>query len=121
MKTPALTESTYIKIGQFATFEWDYVSLSVTPRNLNIQAYCSYKSETYTLATDHPSRETSFVWDTEAFQANATVHLLTTQYTLQVYDTEGNMSMVAQAGYLSPFSQKFYMYSPQAYTPWNGK
>lgn len=121
LKTPALTESTYIKIGQFATFEWNYVSLSVTPRKLNIQAYCSYNSETYTVATDHPSAETSYVWDTEAFQANATIPLLTAQYNLQIYDSEANMTVIAQAGYLAPFSQKFYMYSPQAYTPWSGK
>lgn len=121
LKTPAATDTTYIKIGQFATLEWDYVSLSVTPKNLNIQAYCSYNSETYTIATNHPSRETSFIWDTEEFQANATVPLLTTQYTLQVYDSTKNMSAVAAAGYLSPFSQKFFMYSPQAYTPMAGK
>ena len=117
MNTPATTDTTYVKIGQFATFEWEYVSLSVTPKSLNIQAYCSYNSETYTIATNHPSVESSFTWDTEEFQANATVPLLTSQYTLQIYDSTKNMSSVASAGYLSPYTQKFYMYSPQAYTP----
>lgn len=89
----------------------------MTPRKLNIQAYCSYNSETHTLTTDHPSTQTKYVWDTEEYQANATIPLLTSQYTLQVYDSTENMSVVASAGYLSPFSQSFYMYSPQAYTP----
>lgn len=117
LKTPGATESTYIKIGQLATFEWDYVSVSVTPRHLNIQAICSHNSETYTLATSHAARETQWVWDTEEFQANATVPLLTSKYTLQVYDSEQNMTVVAKAGYLAPFSQTFAMYSPKAPTP----
>lgn len=121
LKSPAATDTTYIKIGQYATFEWEYVSLSVTPRKLNIEAYCSYNSETYTVATGHPSRETSYIWDTEETEANSTIPLLTAQYTLQIYDSDANMSVVASAGYLSPFSQKFYMYSPQAYVPLAGK
>lgn len=117
LQTPASTDTTYIKIGEYATFEWEYQSVSVTPKKLNIQAFCSYNSETYTLATSYSSSETSYVWDTEEFQANATVPLLTAQYTLQIYDSSKNMSAIASPGYLAPFSQKFAMYSPQAYTP----
>lgn len=117
MLTPNPTETTYIKIGQFATFSWSYTSLSVTPRYLNFQAYCSYNSETYTIATDHPAMETEYVWDTKGFQANATIPLLTSNYMLYIYDSKKNVTSVPSAGYLGVFSQKFSLYTPQAYTP----
>lgn len=117
MLTPNPTDTTYIKIGQPATFSWSYTSLSVTPRYVNFEAYCSYNSLTYTLATNHPAMETSMIWDTAAFQANATIPLITSEYKLYIYDARANVTAVAGAGYLGVYAQKFAVYSPQAYTP----
>lgn len=117
MMTPNPTLTTYIKIGDQATFSWSYTSLSVTPRYVNFLAYCSHNSMTYTITTNHPSMETQMVWDTKEFQANATIPLLTAEYKLFMFDSKLNTTSVASAGYLSVYSQTFAMYTPQPYTP----
>lgn len=118
MITPASTATTYVKIGQAATFEWTYTSLSVTPHYLNIEAYCSLNSQTYTLTTNQLATETSFVFDTKEYQANQTVDFVTSEYTLYIYDSSRTVSDVASAGYLSSLQFAFGMYRPQSYTPW---
>ena len=60
----------------------------------------------------------SFTWDTRAFQASATVPLLTETYTLIIHDAAKDVTDRAQAGYLGTYDQfTFGMYSPQPYTP----
>uniref|UniRef100_A0A060TCF7 ARAD1D41690p n=1 Tax=Blastobotrys adeninivorans TaxID=409370 RepID=A0A060TCF7_BLAAD len=122
MLTPASTESTYIKIGDYATFKWNYTSLSVTPSYVNILAVCTSNSQTITIATKHPAKETEILWDTSLADKNSSLQLLTSTYTLEIYDPSGNKtaSSVASAGYLGPFTYTFGMYRPQSYTPWGG-
>lgn len=119
MITPNALTTKYYKIQDYITFAWNYTSLSVTPSAIDIMASCSKNQETYTLAMNVSVQETqSFTWDTGAFQASATVPLLTETYTLLVYDAAGAVTDRAQAGYLAPYNQfTFGMYSPQAYTP----
>lgn len=118
MVTPVTTEPTYIKIGQDATFSWSYTSLLISPTALNIEAKCSANSDIYTLTTNHSINDKQFVWDTTEFQANQSVELLTSKYTLYIYDADSNISQVASAGRLAVFNYPFGMYRPQPYTPW---
>lgn len=122
MLTPASTESSYIKIGDYATFKWNYTSLSVTPSYVNILAVCTSNSQTITISTKHPAKETEILWDTSTAEKNSSLELLTSTYTLEIYDPSGNKtaSSVASAGYLAPFTYTFGMYRPQSYTPWGG-
>lgn len=115
MVTPAVTTTTYFRIGQNATFVWNYTSLSVTPSHVNVVASCSLNSATYTLTHNMTVKETGkVVWDTNASQ---TVPLLSATYTLFVYDSEKELDDTAEAGHLgSNIGYNFGMYTPQPYT-----
>lgn len=119
MITPNAQSTSYYKIKDYITFAWNYTSLSVTPSRVDILASCSKNQETYTIALNQSVQETqTVVWDTGAFQASATVPLLTETYTLIVHDAAKAVSATPQAGYLATFNQfTFGMYSPQPYTP----
>jgi len=126
MLTPApLSGAQYFKVGDWVTFAWNYTSLSVTPSAIDVLASCRANQATYTLALNQTVDKTGRVlWDTGAYQATATVPLLTETYTLVIYDAgaAGGVSATPKAGYLGVFDQfTFGMYSPQAYTPWAGK
>ncbi|PYH88255.1 hypothetical protein BO71DRAFT_454180 [Aspergillus ellipticus CBS 707.79] len=121
MLDPALTATTYFKIGNYVTFKWNYTSLSVTPTAVNVAASCSLNSATYTISSNMSVSPTGeVVWDTAKYQANATVPLLTASYTLIVWDAGKAITATASAGHLSAASYTFGMYSPQPYTPLNG-
>ncbi|KAI5360969.1 hypothetical protein Slin14017_G091440 [Septoria linicola] len=119
MITPNAMTTKYYKINDYITFAWNYTSLSVTPSAVDVLASCSKNQETYTLALNLTVEETqSFTWDTGAFQASATVPLLTETYTLIIHDAAKDVTDRPQAGYLGTYNQfTFGMYSPQAYTP----
>ncbi|KAK9477378.1 hypothetical protein V1514DRAFT_273534, partial [Lipomyces japonicus] len=121
MVTPALTASkTYIRIGDYATFSWNYTSLIVSPSAVNVEAYCSMNDYYYPIAENLTISHSSAVWDTGNYQGSATVPLLTAEYTLFIYDSSSDPSEIASAGHLGPFdSLRFGVYSPQAYTPLN--
>jgi hypothetical protein len=112
---------TYVKIGDFVTFKWNYTSLIVTPSAIDVVAYCSRNNAYYTIASNQSFSSTGDVtWDTGEFKT-ATVPLLTESYTLMVYDTAQGPSGIASAGRLGSASQyTFGMYSPQPYTPLDG-
>lgn len=118
MITPASTSTTYFRIGQNATFVWNYTSLSVTPSHVNVVASCSLNSATYTITHNMTVKETGkVVWDTNATQ---TIPLLSATYTLFVVDSEKDLDDTATAGHLSSnIGYNFGMYLPQAYTPLN--
>jgi hypothetical protein len=120
MITPASTSTTYFRIGQNATFVWNYTSLSVTPSHVNVVASCSLNSATYTITHNMTVKETGkVVWDTNATQ---TVPLLSATYTLFVVDSEKDLDDTASAGHLSSnIGYNFGMYLSQGYTPLNGK
>lgn len=118
MITPASSSTTYFKIGQDATFVWNYTSLSVTPSAVNVVASCSLNSQVYTLTSNMSVEQTgSVVWDTGKYRKTATIPLLTASYTLFVYDSSKELGDTASAGYLSSqIGFSFGMYSPQPYT-----
>lgn len=118
--TPEATTSTYIKLGEQATFVWNYTSLSVTPTAINIEAYCSQNRHYYTIAANQSATETSVVWDTSQYSDNNTddTPLINSNYQLYIYDADEDMNAVASAGYLASFNRyQFGIYSPQPYVP----
>ncbi|RDW89633.1 hypothetical protein BP6252_01665 [Coleophoma cylindrospora] len=120
MMTPAATETSYYKIGEYITFGWNYTSLSATPTAINIMATCTENSQLYTISMNQTVSGTgSVVWDTGKYQSTAVQNpLLTETYTLIIYDAGSSISATAQAGYLSVFdSYTFGMYTPQPYVP----
>lgn len=120
MLTPEATTSTYIKLGEQATFVWNYTSLSVTPSAINIEAYCSQNRHYYTIAANQSATETSVVWDTSQYSDNNTddTPLINSNYQLYIYDANEDMNAVASAGYLASFNRyQFGIYSPQPYVP----
>ncbi|KAF2191422.1 hypothetical protein K469DRAFT_720428 [Zopfia rhizophila CBS 207.26] len=121
MITPAVTAGAqYYKVGDWVSFAWNYTSLSFTPTAIDVLATCTANQATYTLAVNQSVEETGMVyWDTGAYQATASVPLLTEQYTLIIYDSNSSVSATAKAGYLGAYNQfTFGMYTPQPYTPW---
>ncbi|PGH27073.1 hypothetical protein AJ80_01259 [Polytolypa hystricis UAMH7299] len=108
---------TYIKIGEYATFKWNYTSLKVTPSAIDVVAYCSRNDHTYTIAGNQSFQETGEVtWDTRKHATS--VDLLTETYTLMVYDSSKDPSDRPEAGYLAASSQyTFGVYHKQKYDP----
>lgn len=120
LMTPEVTSSTYIKLGEQATFVWNFTSLSVTPTALNIEAYCSQNRHYYTIAANQSAQETSVIWDTGKYSNNETddTPLINSNYQLYIYDADQDMNAVASAGYLASFNRyQFGIYSPQPYVP----
>lgn len=116
--TPAATETSYYKIGDYVTFAWNYTSLSATPTAINIMATCTENSQLYTIAMNQTVSSTgAIVWDTGKYQSTAVQDpLLTETYTLVIYDAASSISATARAGYLSVFdTYTFGMYTPQPY------
>lgn len=121
MVTPsAIAGSEYYKIDDYVTFAWNYTSVSILPSYVDILASCSANQATYTIALNQSvSGPTGAVtWDTGAYQASATIPLLTETYTLIIHDAAKAISATAEAGYLGTWEQfTFGMYTPQPYTP----
>ncbi|KAK9386194.1 hypothetical protein V1515DRAFT_163601 [Lipomyces mesembrius] len=121
MISPAITASeTYIKVGDYATFSWNYTSLIVTPSAVNVEAYCSINNYYYPIAENLTVKDTQVVWNTSGYQETATIPLLVAEYTLYIYDASSNPSAVASPGCLAPYDNlNFGVYTPQPYTPLN--
>ncbi|KAK9343810.1 hypothetical protein V1522DRAFT_412261 [Lipomyces starkeyi] len=121
MITPAITASeTYIKVGDYATFSWNYTSLIVTPSAVNVEAYCSINKYYYPIAENLTVKDTQVVWNTSGYQETASIPLLVAEYTLYIYDASSNPSAVASPGCLAPYNNlNFGVYTPQPYTPLN--
>ncbi|KAI9683093.1 MAG: hypothetical protein M1829_005884 [Trizodia sp. TS-e1964] len=109
----------YYKIKDNVSFVWNYTSLLAAPSAVDIVAKCQENNQVYTIATNQSVGDTgSVIWDTGAYQASATVPLLTGTYTLVIYDSAKGISATASPGYLGTFNQfTFGMYTPQPYTP----
>ncbi|KAI1919883.1 hypothetical protein LOZ66_004873 [Ophidiomyces ophidiicola] len=116
--TPApIDGTTYVKMGDFATFSWNYTSVKITPSAIDIVAFCSKNQHSYTIAANQSVQETGgVIWDTSVYKTEDTP-LLTEIYTLLVYDVAIGPSnfpagrLAAQQGY------RFGIYSPMPYTP----
>ncbi|KAK0249569.1 hypothetical protein LTS09_015261 [Friedmanniomyces endolithicus] len=50
--TPGPLATSYYKIHDNATFAWNYTSLSITPSAVDVLAFCSSNSVTYTIAAN---------------------------------------------------------------------
>ena len=109
MITPAMTSSTYIKIGDEVTFVWNYTNLIVTPSKIDVVA--SNTDGAWTIASNITCKETgSVVWNT----SDEATPLPMESYTFIVYDSEEGPTAVPKAGHLSPYQNyPFAMYSPR--------
>ncbi|KAF3938372.1 hypothetical protein ABW19_dt0207033 [Dactylella cylindrospora] len=68
MQTPVTTSgSQYYKIGNPITFGWNYTSLIISPSAVNVEAFCSDNSQTYTIAQNLSIAKPSVVWDTGSY------------------------------------------------------
>lgn len=115
MITPdVFAPTTYVKMGESATFKWNYTSLIVTPTAIDVVAYCKKNDHGYTILANESVKETGkAVWDTEK-DMRGDVPLMNELYTLQIYDSELGPSEIAEAGHLGnsrPFI--FGVYSPK--------
>lgn len=120
MITPdAMSPASYYKIKDHVTFVWNYTSLSLPPKAVDVLATCSANQGLYTIAANQSWEQTqSVVWDTGDYQATGTIPLLTETYTLIIHDAARDVSATAPAGYLGAWKQfTFGMYEPQPYTP----
>ncbi|KAK6357793.1 hypothetical protein TWF730_007156 [Orbilia blumenaviensis] len=120
IQTPITTSgSQYYKIGQAITFGWNYTSLIVSPSAVNVEAFCSSNSQTYTIAQNLSIAKPSIVWDTGSYEPrNGQPPIAMGIYTLLIYDEKSAITAIPAAGNLAPFNGfKFGMYAPKAYTP----
>ncbi|TKA75795.1 hypothetical protein B0A55_06402 [Friedmanniomyces simplex] len=118
--TPAAAATSYYKIKDYATFAWNYTSLSITPSAVDILAFCSSNSVTYTIAANASitGATQAVTWDTGNYQATAATQLLTGTYTLIIHDAAKDVSAAPMAGYLAAYDQyTFGMYLPALPTP----
>lgn len=118
MITPAPTDgTTYIKVGDLATFSWNYTSVKVTPTAVDVVAFCNKNQYYYTMAGNQTYKETGGVtWDTSTHETDQP--LLTEIYTLLVYDVDIGPSDLPPPGRLGAQRNfKFGVYHPQEYTP----
>lgn len=118
LNVPTSTAKTYIKAGDYATFEWSFTNLIVSPTAVNIEAYCSANMQTYTIATNQSIDDTQAIWNTSDVLATADVGLMTAQYTLYIYDSNATATSISEAGFLTPLTYIFGVYLPQKYQPW---
>ncbi|KAI4749227.1 hypothetical protein E4T50_00594 [Aureobasidium sp. EXF-12298] len=120
MITPGIFSSTsYYKVGEYITFAWNLTSLSVTPTALDIMASCGANNNIYTLAVNQTVNGSTgaVTWDTNEYQATATVPLLTETYTLIIMDAAlPAVTATAVYGGLPVWSNyRFGMYTTQPY------
>ncbi|KAL1955502.1 hypothetical protein VTO42DRAFT_8528 [Malbranchea cinnamomea] len=110
--------TTYIKIGDYATFVWNYTSLIVTPSAVDVIASCSRNDHTYTISANMSVEQTgSVVWDTSEYMTGD-APLLTEMYTLIVHDSELEPSDLAKPGHLgSDTRETFGMYWSRTDSP----
>jgi hypothetical protein len=123
MVTPAdmVAQPTYIKIGDNATFVWNYTSLVVTPTAIDVVAYRRARDLYYTITGNQSVEETgSVIWNTAEYEQNEQP-LEEDIYTFMVYDSAAGPTAMPGSGRLgwSPH-HTFGMYKPKEYTPLAG-
>lgn len=120
MLTPAVTlASPLYSMGAEITFSWNYTGLLATPTALNILAAGVDDKATYTLTanmTFPTNGPTEYKWDTRTYISSLQgKELMTEQYDLQIFDSEGSMTSQGEPGYLAPFTMRFGLYKGQPY------
>ncbi|RVX68703.1 hypothetical protein B0A52_07589 [Exophiala mesophila] len=111
----------YYKVGTMIPFQWNYTSLLVTPKAIDVLASCAINSATYTIASNMSVEETgAILWDTGNFPATSSQPFPVASYTLIVHDSDRDISDVPSAGHLGAYAQYvFGMYTGQPYVPLN--
>ncbi|KAI8660668.1 hypothetical protein NCS57_01044700 [Fusarium keratoplasticum] len=109
------------KIGDYATFGWNYTSLKGTPTAIDVLVSCSANAETYTLAANTTfEKNPSYTWDTGKQANDVNAPLVVGLYTLIIKDSDMGISDVPDPGYLSVARTfQFGMYTPRDYVPYN--
>ncbi|KAJ3501109.1 hypothetical protein NM208_g17005 [Fusarium decemcellulare] len=108
------------KIGDYATFGWNYTSLEGTPTAIDVLVSMSANAETYTL-TANMTFETNptYVWDTKKAANDPEAPLGNGMYTLIIKDSDTEISDAPEPGYLAVQKTfQFGMYTPQDYVPY---
>ena len=122
MITPApLAAAEYYKIGDKVEFKWNYTSLIIPPKAVEVLVSCSANHATYTIASNATFEPTgSVVWDTKK-NAKGEGNLITETYTLIIHDAAEEITAVPQPGHLATFnSLRFGMYIRRPYLPRDG-
>ncbi|KAK6341755.1 hypothetical protein TWF696_008818 [Orbilia brochopaga] len=120
IQTPITTSgSYYYKIGQTVTLGWNYTSLSISPSAVNVAAFCSDNSQTYTIAQNLSIAKPSILWDTGSYAPkDGQPPLAMGIYTLLIYDEAAAVTAAPTAGRLAAFNGfKFGMYTPKPNIP----
>ncbi|RMJ08599.1 hypothetical protein BHE90_012731 [Fusarium euwallaceae] len=109
------------KIGDYATFGWNYTSLKGTPTAIDVLVSCSANAETYTLAANTTfEKNPSYTWDTGKQANDVNAPLVVGLYTLIIKDSDMGISDVPDPGYLSVARTfQFGMYTPRDYVPYS--
>lgn len=122
MITPApLAAAEYYKIGDKVEFVWNYTTLLVPPKAVDVLVSCNANQATYTITSNATFEPTgSVIWDTKKY-AEGQGNLITETYTLVIYDAAEEITAVPQPGHLGTFnSLRFGMYIRRPYLPRNG-
>ncbi|KAF5668461.1 hypothetical protein FHETE_5274 [Fusarium heterosporum] len=112
------------KIGDYATFGWNYTSLEGTPTAIDVLVSQSSAGETYTLTANMTFESNpTYVWDTKKYAEDPDAPLNVGMYTLIIKDSDSQITDLPSPGYLAVQQTfQFGMYTPAAYTPypqWN--
>ncbi|KAJ4314396.1 hypothetical protein N0V84_008916 [Fusarium piperis] len=109
------------KVGDYATFGWNYTSLMGTPTAIDVLISCSANGATYTLAANATFEKTpSYTWDTGKQANNVNAPLVVGLYTLIIKDADMAISDIPDPGYLAVARTfQFGMYTPRDYVPYS--
>ena len=123
MITPApLAAAEFYKIGDKVEFAWNYTSLLVPPKAIEVLVSCNANQATYTVANNATFEPTgSVVWDTKKYADGRQGNLITETYTLIIHDAAEEITAAPQPGHLGTFnSLRFGMYIRRPYLPRDG-
>ncbi|KAM0436202.1 hypothetical protein ACHAPT_003094 [Fusarium lateritium] len=107
------------KMGDYATFGWNYTSLKGTPTAIDVLISCSANAATYTLAANTTfEKNPSYTWDTGKQAQDVEAPLIVGLYTLIIKDSDMAISDIPDPGYLAVAKTfQFGMYTPRDYYP----
>lgn len=120
LQTPVTTlTSALYKIGDYATFAWNYTNLQVTPTAVDLVVSAS--SSTWILTSNMTfETDASYLWDTAAYQTQAMNNqqpLMVEKYTLYILEAESKVTATAGPGSLTANAAlTFGLYTGQPYT-----
>lgn len=109
---------TLIKVGETATFSWNYTDILADPTAVDIVLVLPTASKTWTL-TANMSFETNveFEWDTNEQGQDSSQPLRTDKYNFMIKDSDSELGDRAAPGYLQENSLQIGIYTPHPYTP----